>query len=429
MTAALWAYRHLAGLLGPVIARRERAKLARQGLDAPRQRERLGHPSCQRPAGELVWLHGASVGESQSLLPLVVRLSDRAPETRVLMTCGTASAARLLDARLPSDVIHQFLPVDSPVYTARFLDHWRPDLAILAESEIWPSMLQALRQRRTPVALVNARLSERSIAAWMRMPATAVELFGQFRLATAQTDAIAEAIIALGTPRDRVRVGPELKSLAPPLPVEDGLLAQVETWRASRPLWLAASTHPGEDQVMLDAHALVRRTRPDALLVIVPRHPERGDDIARLAAERGFVTDQRSRRSGGDQSPASATQVHVADTLGELGLWYRIAEMAFIGASLIARGGHNPFEAANLECAILHGPNLANFADAYARLDTAGAAIMIRDEVTLADAVIRLLDDAEALRAMRDTALSLRATDTAGLDDLVGDLLALARSP
>jgi 3-deoxy-D-manno-octulosonic-acid transferase len=423
MTALLRAYALASRVAGPILARSERRKLAHDGFAAARQAEKIGRASLPRPDGPVVWLHGASVGESLSLLPLISEIRQSSPKVCCLVTSGTASSAALLEERLPGGVIHQFMALDCPAYAGRFLDHWRPQLAIFAESEIWPVHLRLLAERGVPIALVNARMSMKSRGAWARRPASAAQIFGGFALLTAQSDDMARTLIELGAAPDKIRTGPELKALAPPPPVDRDMLAQMRGWAGSHPLWLAASTHPGEDDTVLDAHSRLRDTLPGARLVIVPRHPERGADVLGLATEREFVATRRSERAR--HIPTPETEIYIADTLGELGLWYSLADVAFIGGSLAPLGGHNPFEAAQLDCAILHGPQTANFRAAYARLDGSGAAICLRNATDLADAVHRLLTSPEMLTSLRANASAKLDADEQALDTLAADLLSL----
>lgn len=427
MTAILRAYGLAARLAGPFLVRRERRKLAAHGITPDRIAERTGRPRLPRPEGCLIWLHGASVGETLSILPLLQRLRAQAPGTGFLVTCGTAGAAAILASRLPGDVMHQFMPLDTPGNARRFLDHWRPDLAIFVESEIWPVHLTALGKRGIPVALVNARLSEKSLTTWARMPRTAGRLFGHFALIAAQTGRMASALGDLGARRGVMRVGPELKSLGPPPPVDEPALQALRDWAGMRPLWLAASTHPGEDEIVLDAHKALLAVQPEARLVIAPRHPERGGDIARCAIDRGLTVARRATAPA--QLPPGDCAVYVADTLGEMGLWYALAPIALIGGSLTQVGGHNPFEAAQLDCAILHGPHVANFVAAYDRLTDADAARAVTDAGGLAATLGSAFAEPGAIAAQCARARATLVSDSAALDDLARDLRQLISPP
>jgi 3-deoxy-D-manno-octulosonic-acid transferase len=342
--------------LAPLLLQR-RANAGKE--DAKRLKERLGHASAARPRGTLIWIHAASVGESLAALPLVTALLAH-PDRHVLVTTGTVTSAQLMSERLPSGVaIHQYAPIDSQAATKRFLDHWRPDLALFIESELWPNLILETRAHGTRMALVNARLSEQSFRGWMRARGLARRLLSCFDECLAQDAAVATRLTALGA--ESVRITGSLKADAPPLPVNESALAEFMTAIGLRPVFLAASTHPGEDDILLEVVAALRRMRVDALTVIVPRHPHRGSQIEALARARNFAVERRSAGA----LPSAGTHVYVADTLGELGLFYRTTNFAFLGGSLVPHGGQNPLEAARLHTAVLTGPHTYNFDDIF----------------------------------------------------------------
>ncbi|WP_159730362.1 3-deoxy-D-manno-octulosonic acid transferase [Methylosinus sp. Ce-a6] len=366
---------------------------ARQGKEDPqRLGERMGVASLARPAGRLVWLHGASLGESLSLLPLVERFIQRGVE--VLVTTGTVSSAKVLRARLPAGAAHQFLPLDAPQFVERFLEHWRPDIALFAESELWPNMIRAIHARRLPLILVNATISRRSAARWRRLPGGARTLFGEIDLCLAQNAESAARYLGLGAPR--VRVCGNLKFDVPPPPVGAGKLAEFNGAIGARPVWAAISTHAGEEEIAIDAHLTLAAELPSLLTIIAPRKPERGAEIAALARAKGLDVGLRSQ----DGEPRRGVQIYVADTMGELGLFLRAVSVVFTGKSLTAEGGHNPIEPAKLGCAILHGPHVENFADIYAELAAARAAARVTDAESLARALQFLLSDPSRMRKM-----------------------------
>jgi 3-deoxy-D-manno-octulosonic-acid transferase/glycosyltransferase involved in cell wall biosynthesis len=414
--AALAGYALAWRLAGPVIVRRATARLRRQGVAHPRARERAGWPTLMRPEGRLLWLHAASVGESLSVLPLVERLA--APGRTVLLTTGTASSAAILARRLPPHALHQFAPLDAPGAVARVLEHWSPDLLATVESEVWPNLLVAARARGVPLALVNARLSGRSLAAWERVPALARALLGHFDLVTAQTPEAAEALGRLGARAPEVSGNMKAAAGAPPADAAE--LARLRAEVAGRPLWAAASTHPGEEEAALDAHAALLHDRPDALLILVPRHPERAKEVRRLATSRGLAA---ARRSLGE--PPGGAKVLLADTLGEMGLWVRLAPVVFLGGSLVPVGGHNPWEPAGAGAAVLTGPHRANALPDFAQLVDAGAAAEVADASAMARAVAALWDDPARLGAMREAARATAAAQVVAVEDLARDLLAL----
>lgn len=409
MTLLLSLYRVATTLFGPAATPYLRRRTARGKEDAARLPERRGVSQRRRPAGRLVWLHGASVGEGLALLPLVERLASRGFE--VLVTTGTVSSARILGERLPAGALHQFVPLDVPAMVRRFLDHWRPELAILAESELWPNLMIETTRRAIPLVLVNARLSRRSFERWRRLPRFIGPLLGLVDLCLAQTTADAERFLALGMPR--VSVAGNLKFDAAPPPADLGPFERLGEAIGPRPFWLAASTHPEEDSLLLDTHRRLTASRPDLLTIIAPRHAERGAAIAAAAAAHGLVA---SRRARGDAVTAE-TGLYVADTMGELGLLYRLAAVVFMGKSLGgAGGGQNPLEPAKLGCCILHGPAVANFADIYAMLGARGGALEVADAAALAEAVTRLLDDPDALDAVAGAAAATIEAGTGATD-------------
>lgn len=408
---SLALYRAVTAAGGPLIRgyldRRRRA-----GKEDPeRYRERLGEPSRPRPHGPLVWIHAASVGESLSILPLVERLRAERPPLNLLVTTGTVASARLIAGRLAAGAIHQYVPVDRVPWVRRFLDHWRPDLALWVESEFWPNALAELAARRVPAVLLNARISARSFAGWRRAPWLIRRLLATFSLALAQSEDDARRLAALGAAN--VASPGNLKYAAAPLPADAAALAALRAAVGGRPVWLAASTHPGEEAIVADAADRVRASLPDALAVVAPRHPARGTEIAALLAPHGAV----ARRAAGE-AIAPETAFYVADTMGELGLFYRLATVAFVGGSLVPHGGQNVLEPARLGAAVVHGPHMANFAAVAHELSAAGGAIAVGDAPSLADTVTRLLTDADE-RRRRAAAAQAIADGKDGLLDAV----------
>jgi len=377
-------YRTASVLGGPLIAAGLRRRLRRDKEDAVRLGERFGHASLERPDGPLVWLHAASVGESLSALPLIEALLATAP-VEVLLTTGTTSSARLMAQRLPPRTRHQFAPIDRPDAWRRFLDHWRPEAALLIESELWPNLILETRARRIPMALINGRMSARSYRRWRRLPGAARHLLAGFALCLAQSVEDQKRLAALGAPE--VRHLGNLKRAAPPLPVDAATLEPLRRAIGGRPVWLAASTHPGEDEQILGVHTQLAAELPELVTVIAPRHAERGDELAQAARARGAAVAQRGRGEPIDPR----TGVYIADTLGELGLFFRLADLAFIGGSLIPHGGHNPLEAARLGCPAVFGPHTDNFHDLCAHLLQRGAALRVADAAELGRSVAALL--------------------------------------
>ncbi len=354
--------------------------------------ERMGYPSRTRPKGYLAWMHGASVGEALALLPLVDQLVARG--FHVLVTTGTVTSAAILAPRLPPGACHQFLPLDSPRFIARFLNHWQPDLTLIAESEIWPNILYELHERRIPLVLVNARVSQRSFKRWQKFPNLIASLLKRIDLCLAQTDEDASRLLRLGAPR--VQVAGNLKYDVPAPPVDNTKLAQLTAAIGPRPVWIAASTHPGEEELIAQVHKRVAQVTDGLLTIIVPRHTQRGPEIAAIAQKYGIPSAMRSRGANID----NGTQFYIADTMGELGLFYRLSGVVFVGKSLGAHGGQNPIEPAKLGCAILHGPHVSNFSEVYQALDASRGSAQVGDADTLARALVMLLSDASLLRKM-----------------------------
>jgi 3-deoxy-D-manno-octulosonic-acid transferase len=335
-----------------------------------------------------VWIHGASVGELTSVLPLIERISAR--DVTVLVTSGTVTSGDLAAQRLPPGVIHQFAPLDIPAYVRRFFDHWQPDLALFVESDLWPNRIIEASMRRVPMILINGRLSENSYRRWRRLPAAITDLLHRFDLCLARTLADAERLSALGAPR-LITAG-NLKLDVPAPPCDERELARLKRTIGERPLVAAASTHEGEETAMIEAHRRLAPNFPGLLTVIAPRHPDRGPAIAEEVAAAGLTARLRSR----GEKPDNACDIYIADTLGELGLIYRLAPVVFIGGSLIRHGGQNPIEAAKLGTAIVHGPHVWNFAEVYGALDEARGAEIVADENRLTGVLGMLLAHPEA---------------------------------
>jgi 3-deoxy-D-manno-octulosonic-acid transferase len=404
VTAGLAAYRLATALAAPLAGPWLRRRLAQGKEDPARWREKLGMAGAPRPPGTLAWLHGASVGECLTLLPIAQTLTASRPDVCVLVTHGTRAAAQLVEARKPAGAVGQFAPLDIPPAVRRFLDHWRPDVGVFVESELWPNLILAAEARGARMALVSARLSAASLAGWRRAPGAARRVLGAFDLLLARDAAAAGDLESLGARVDGVT---DLKLGAPPLPADPAEVAAMTQALAGRAAILAASTHPGEDAVLLQAF---RAAGPrGALLIIVPRHVERGDEIEALAQAAGFAAGRRSQ--GAD---AAGLEVYVADTLGELGLWYRLSRLAVIGGSLVAggAGGHNPFEPARLGCPFVAGPHVEAW-PAYGELARAGATRLAPPD-DLAAIIAEAIAAPERLEAMARTARALVDTgDTA----------------
>lgn len=383
----LGLYRSLTILGAPLIDLYLERRLKRGKEDPARFPERKGIAGKVRPEGPLVWLHAASVGEAVSMLPVVEALQGRGGLT-VLVTTGTVTSAAMMADRLPAGAIHQFVPVDRPAWVRRFLDHWRPGLALWVESEFWPNLLIETARRNIPLVLLNGRVSERSFRRWRKMPSFIGKLLSGFALCLGQTEEDARRLSVLGAAK--TACFGNLKFAAPALPADPAKLSALREGLGDRPRWLAASTHAGEELLAGRAHKALNL--PDLVTIIVPRHPERG---AAIAEELRALGVNPTRRSLGE--PLS--EVYIADTLGELGLFYRAAPLVFMGKSLIGQGGQNPLEPARLGASVLFGPHMGNFADIAQRMRAGGGAKEVADEGGLVAALSERFADPALVEA------------------------------
>lgn len=387
------AFMHALRPLLPIWLSR-RARIGKE--DPKRLNERYGISSLPRPNGPLIWLHGASVGECMMLLPLIDALTSRRANCQILLTSGTVTAAKLMAARLPKGTCHQYVPLDSPKYVRHFLDHWQPRLAIWAESEIWPNLIFETKARGTKLALINARMSLKSLAGWRKRSASAKAVFSKFDLILSADKLTADGLSEF-TMRTIDMVG-NLKDAAEPLPANAAKLKELTEAIGKRKLWCAASTHTGEDLHVIEAHQQILDNHPDALLILAPRHPERSDDIVELINSRGLSFATRS--SG--QKPDTKTHIYVFDSIGEMGLIYRLAPITLMCGSLIeGLSGHNPLEPARLGSAVLSGPYVSSFEDIYADMD---ALITVTTDQDIARKISHFLSDATALAAAQKSA-------------------------
>ena len=377
--------------LSPALINR-RLKLGKE--DPARVGERRGVSADVRPVGPLVWIHGASVGEVLAAAGLIEKL--RALNLRILLTSGTVTSAAIVAKRFPADVIHQYVPYDSPRYVARFLDHWRPSLALFIESDLWPNLILSSAARRLPMVLINGRMSQRSFPRWRRMSNTISALLGRFDVCLAQSELDGERFSTLGSRNVVVTGNLKLDVAAPP--ADPARLERLMSMTRGRPVVVAASTHPGEEEILIEAHKTLAGFFPGLLTVIVPRHPDRGEAVARLISASGLRAGLRSR----EEQPSATTDIYVADTMGELGLFYRLAPIVFMGGSLVEHGGQNPIEAIKLGASVVHGPHVFNFSDVYEALDAAGGARRADTQEALVKQLGQLLADPR----VRDAALA-----------------------
>lgn len=417
-------YRGATRVLAPLAYRSVAAKLRKQGVTEDRIGERYGHATVARPSGRVIWFHAASVGESLSVLTLITRMGERLPQTSFLITSGTATSAELIARRLPPRTSHQFAPLDAPGPVGRFYDHWSPQAGVFVESELWPLTLTEGQRRGIPLALLNARLSDKSVRGWQKWPDTARRILDVFAIMLTQNRKSADNLVAMGGDPDRIRPGANLKSTSAPLPVDHDTLATIQQALGKRAVWIASSTHPGEEETVLAAHQLLLQSTPDLCLVLIPRHPERGDEVSNLVTATGFTMARRTANA----PLTDTTQVYLADTLGETGTWYALSPLVFLGGSLLPIGGHNPFEPAQAGGAILTGPHVFNFSETFEPLIAAGGAIEVTDAPSLARNVKKWLDHPAELATARQAAsrfASSQQTALAGVIDTLCDALDL----
>ncbi len=351
--------------------------------DPVRFAERLGQAGRKRPPGKLVWLHGASLGESLSLLPLVDRLVQL--NFNVLVTTGTPSSGHVISARLPLGALHQYAPLDAPQIICSFLNYWRPDLALFSESELWPNMVTELHRRQIPLILVNARISKKSFHRWRIVSGTAQKIFGRINLCLAQDYLNAARFLSLGAKDVRIAGNLKFDTAAPLIDVvELSTLTQVI---AARPVWAGVSTHPGEEELIFDTHIALMQQRPELITFIIPRHPGRAQDIAHAAQLRGLKVALRSI----GPFPLQGVDIYIFDTVGETAMIFRTIGLVFMGKSLTVGGGQNPIEPAKFGCAIIYGPQVENFSQVYDLLLYAGAATRVDNGAALTQAVASFL--------------------------------------
>lgn len=411
-------YRTATRVIAPLAYRSVARKLRAHGVPRDRIAERMGHATLPRPAAPVIWFHAASVGESLSILTLIAHLGHRLPTHEFLITSGTATSAALIAKRLPPRTRHQFPPLDAPAPVARFLAHWRPVAGVFVESELWPVTLVSARNSGARLALLNARLSEKSVRGWCKWPDTARFILDQFAVMLTQNRKATDNLLAMGADPGRLSTGVNLKSTSDPLPVDTGTRDEIGAALAGRPTWVASSTHAGEEETVIAAHTRLLATRPDLCLLLVPRHPERGEEVAALLAEAGLTTARRTK----GEAITPQTQVYLADTLGETGTWYALSPIVFLGGSLRPIGGHNPFEPAQSGAAVLTGPHVTNFAETFDPLIALGGAVQIRDDRELARQIDTWLTNSTQLETARAAAGKFADSRQAALADVVETL-------
>lgn len=421
-TLMLGLYRALTGLAQPLIHQQLNSRAKRGKEDPERLGERLGRAGLDRPDGPLVWIHAVSVGESLSGLPLIEALRARRPDLTILVTCTTRTAAALLADRLPKGVIHQYAPVDTPRAVKAFIAHWRPDLAIWLEGELWPNSILAAKASGAKLALISARMTQSSAEGWTRFPNSSKALLANFDLVSAQDDDSQTRLAGLGA---KVSGLLNLKTLAQPLAYDERSLLALKTQLAGRKVLLGSSTHPGEDEIITTAWQALPEPRP--LLILAPRHPDRGPSLE--ASLHNLAIGKVARRSQA-QTINADTMVYIADTLGEMGLFYRLADLTIMGGSLVPGiGGHNPLEPGRLGCVILSGNQVFNFSKVYADMVEAGGVELVANEAELMKALNLIWQDQTRGEAMAAAALDYCAREAKDLDRLWDSLMPILPAP
>ena len=370
--------------------------------------------SIPRPAGKLVWIHAASMGEANSVLPLLQAMLAAYPQLNVLLTTVTVTSAAMMQGRLPERAFHQFAPVDTPAAVDRFLAYWQPDIALWVDSEFWPNLIMEAKRRGAVMGVINARMSQKSFDAWLYGAPLIKGLLSCFSLCFAQSRQDASRLRSLGV-AVVTGVG-NLKYDAPLLPYSEQELETLKTAAQGRAIWVAASTHPGEEKMIADVHRALKSQKVNALTVIVPRHAKRGNDI--LPELGGLNIAQRSK----GQPVTSATDIYLADTMGELGLFYRLASVAFIGGSLVEHGGQNPLESARFGCAIVTGPHTYNFADVVKGMEVDKAILRVNNPPELAAALRQFLSDGEMRRKAGEAAQAHVNAKGGAMDGIMNEL-------
>ena len=412
-------YNALITILYPLVIKRYVEKRKQKGKeDITRFNERIGRPKMPRPEGRLFWLHGASVGESVSMLPLINRILETYPDAHVMVTTGTVTSADVMQKRLPERAFHQFIPIDNPIFTTRFVKYWHPDVALWFESEFWPAVLSSIKRKNIPLILINGRISNKTFKRWQQFDFICKELLGCFSLCLGQSEEDAYRLRVLGA-KDAVCLG-NLKYAGLPLPIDerakDDLLKQI----GSRPLWLASSTHNDEEVRVAKVHKRLKEKFSDLLTIIAPRHPHRGKEVAAELNRLGLTTALRSAQ----EMITPKTDIYIADTIGEMGLWYDIAGIVFIGGSLIPHGGQNFIEPSRVRDAVIVGPHMHNFTDAMSRAKKADAVMQVVDTEELGEVVSELLANKNLLEAKQSLAYNWAASETKVLDGIMDKIKA-----
>ncbi len=412
-------YNALITILYPLVIKQYVEKRKQKGKeDINRFNERVGRPKMPRPEGKLFWLHGASVGESVSMLPLINRILETYPDAHVMVTTGTVTSADVMQKRLPERAFHQFIPIDNPIFTTRFVKHWRPDVALWFESEFWPAVLSSIKRKNIPLILINGRISNKTFKRWQQFDFICKELLACFDLCLGQSEEDAYRLKVLGA-KETICLG-NLKYAGLPLPIDEKAKKEMLDQIKKRPFWLASSTHNDEELRIAKVHKRLKEQFPDLLTIIAPRHPNRGEEIASEIAKLDLTT---ALRSNGDKITPK-TDIYIANTIGEMGLWYDIANIVFIGGSLVPHGGQNFIEPSRVRDAVIVGPHMHNFTDAMNRAKKADAIIQVSDTTELEEMVRELLSNESLLEAKRSLAYNWAVSETKVLDGIMDKIKA-----
>ncbi len=407
-------YNALITILYPIAIRGYIKKRQERGKeDIKRFNERIGKPTLKRPEGRLIWLHGASVGESISMLPLIHKILETYPDVHVMVTTGTVTSADVMNKRLPERAFHQYIPIDNPIFTRRFLKYWKPDVALWFESELWPAILSSIKKRNIPLILINGRISNKSFKRWQQFDFVCKELLNCFTLCLGQSEEDAYRLRVLGA-ENAICLG-NLKYSGLPLPIDENKKNDILSQIGKRPLWLASSTHNDEEIKAASIHKRLKEEFPNLLTIIAPRHPPRGTEIQQQINEMGLKTALRSK----NEKITTSTDVYIADTIGEMGIWYDISKIVFIGGSLIPHGGQNFIEPSRVRDATIVGPYMHNFTDAVNRAKKADALIQVNDTVELEEQIRQLLSNKDLLEAKCSLAYNWATSEAKVLDSIV----------
>ena len=406
-------YNMLIRILYPLVIHNYIKKRKANGKeDLKRFNERVGRPKLKRPEGKLIWLHGASVGESVSMLPLIQKILDMYPDVSVMVTTGTTTSAEVMGKRLPDRAFHQYIPIDNPLFTTRFVKYWRPDVALWFESEFWPGMLSSIKRKNIPLILINGRVSNKTFKRWQQFEFVSRELLSCFTLCLGQTEEDAYRLRVLGA-KDSYCLG-NLKYAGLPLPIDEEKKEIINTQIIGRPVFLAAATHHDEETKIAKMHIRLKEKFPNLITIIAPRHPNRGVDIQNSINELGLKSALRSN----DENITDVTDIYIANTVGEMGLWYDISPISFIGGSLIPHGGQNFIEPSRSRNAVIVGPLMHNFTDAVNRAKKADAIMQINDTLELEELVEQLLENKDLLEAKRSLAYNWATSEAKVLEGI-----------